>query len=85
MRQRWSEHGYRLVLQERLDRIDAALDFPARMAGRSGQYLRAEMFGTPTFRGQYDPNRSTRAITALDRICYAALRIDPAQPSPSCA
>jgi hypothetical protein len=81
MRQRWSEHGYRLVLQERLDRIDAALDFPVQAARASGQYLRAEMFGTPSFRGEFDPNRSTRAIRPFDRICYVALRIDPAQPS----
>lgn len=80
MRTRWNAHGYRAVMQEELGQINNALQFPADAKGPKGQYLRAEMFGTPGFTGQFDPNRATHKITLFDRLCRALIGATSPRP-----
>lgn len=82
MWKRWSVREYIVVLQEKLDEIDFILDLQAEKHGKPGQFLRAEMFGTPNFMSKFDSSRNTKEIKPLDRIIYYAVHIEPSVSSP---
>ncbi|MGI3212204.1 hypothetical protein ACROSR_13930 [Roseovarius tibetensis] len=77
MRKRYMGHDYVPVFQEQLDRIDTILEFPSEAHGKSGQFLRAEMFGTPNFTSKFDSSRSTEDFKLIDRILFYAVGVDP--------
>lgn len=73
LKRTWQNHNLRQIPQEQLQDIDMLLGLHKAPKQTDCGYLRAEMFGTPGFTGQFDPSRGTQRVTRFDRLCYRAL------------